>query len=254
MRPDQDGPAGHTDHVTELSDRRPVRRVELRPSAALDRSSWPCTLPAVRQLLRHGLDLPAGVTFLVGENGTGKSTLVEAVAEAAGLNPEGGSRHVRHQTRASESPLGGALQVVRSFGAARWGYFLRAETMHGLYTHLEELGGPGPALHEMSHGESFLEVLSENFTEQGFYVLDEPEAALSFTSCLGLVDLLARLVGVGAQVLCATHSPLLTALPGATILDIDDDGFTPREWDELALVAHWRGYLSDPQRYLRHLL
>jgi predicted ATPase len=235
-----------------LDDTRPVRRVQARPDAQVDPAAWPYDIPAVAQLLCDGLDLPAGVTFLVGENGAGKSTIVEAVAAAAGLNPEGGSPNARHETRATESPLSSALQLVRSAGAARWGYFLRAETMHGLYTYLEGTGDSS-RLHELSHGESFLEVLATRFDQAGFYVLDEPEAALSFTSSLALVDLLARLASGGAQVLCATHSPLLTALPGATILELDDAGYRRTAWEDLAVVGHWRSYLGDPRRYLRHL-
>ena len=118
-------------------DRRlPLRRVERAPAAAVDETGWPGALPAVGQLLRDGLELgPA--TVLVGDNGTGKSTLVEGIAMAYGLNAEGGSTHARHGTRASESPLGSWLRVEREAGASRWGYFLRAETMHGLYTYLE---------------------------------------------------------------------------------------------------------------------
>ena len=236
-----------------LNDVRPIRRIQRRAAAGYDADAWPYHLPPVRRLLADGLDLPAGVTFLVGENGAGKSTIVEAVAAAADLNAEGGSRNARHTTRVSESPLHEALQLVRSPGAPRWAYFLRAETMHGLYTYLEGVGS-GPRLHDMSHGESFLEVLSRHFDEPGFYVLDEPEAALSFTSCLALVELLDRLARAGAQVLCATHSPLLTALPGATILQLDDDGLTPTAWEDLELVGHWRTYLRDPRSYLRHVL
>ena len=240
-----------------LDDVRPIRRVQRRDDASYGPGAWPYHLPAVRQLLEDGLDLPAGVTFLVGENGAGKSTVVEAVAAAAGFNVEGGSRHARHTTRQSESPLHRALQLVRSAGAARWGWFLRAETMHGLYTYLEAVQHPRrpeTPLHELSHGESFLEVLGQHFAEPGFYVLDEPEAALSFTSCLALVEQLHGLARVGAQVLCATHSPLLTALPGATILQLDEDGITPTAWDDLDLVAHWRTYLREPRTYLRHVL
>jgi predicted ATPase len=209
-----------------------------------------------RSCSRPGLDLPAGITFLVGENGSGKSTLVEAVAAAAGLNPEGGSRNARHRTRTSESPLVDALQLVRSAGAGDWSYFLRAETMHGLYTYLEELphDRPTPRLHELSHGESFLEGLDEHFDRPGFYVLDEPEAALSFTSCLALVGTLDRLARAGGQVLCATHSPLLTALPGATVLQLGAHGIEPVVWQDLDLVDHWRRYLGDPRVYLRHVV
>jgi len=238
-------------------DRRPVRRVQRRAEAAYDPQAWPYRLAPVAQLLQTGLDLPAGVTFLVGENGSGNSTLVEAVAAAAGLNPEGGSRNALHRTRASESPLHEVLQLVRSAGAPGWSYFLRAETMHGLYTYLEQLpvGGPRrPPLHELSHGESFLEVLGQHFDRPGFYVMDEPEAALSFTSCLALVGVLDRLAGNGGQVLCATHSPLLTALPGATVLQLGDRGFEQVAWQDLDLVDHWRRYLGDPRAYLRHVL
>jgi predicted ATPase len=145
---------------------------------------------------------------------------------------------------------------VRSAGAPGWSYFLRAETMHGLYTYLEGLGGgrPGPPLHELSHGESFLEVLSQHFDRPGFYVLDEPEAALSFTSCLALVGVLDDLARSGGQVLCATHSPLLTALPGASVLQLSQRGIERVEWHELDLVDHWRRYLADPRAYLRHVV
>src|SRR4051794_13014968 len=140
---------------------QPVRRVAaaegIRPSGR-----WPHTIPAVRQLLTDGLDLSPGVTFLVGENGTGKSTLVEAIAVAFGLSPEGGSTGARLSTRATESPLAADLLLSRGAGAKRAGFFLRAETMHGFYTYLEQNPGPRanePVFHEMSHGESFLSLI-----------------------------------------------------------------------------------------------
>ncbi len=122
-----------------MRDRRPVRRVEEDPAHPADRSTWWAQIPAVRKLLDHGLDLPPGVTFLVGENGSGKSTIVEAFAEVYGLNAEGGSRGASHHTRETESALGTALRVIRTPGRRQWGYFLRAETTHGLYTYLENV-------------------------------------------------------------------------------------------------------------------
>jgi len=210
----------------------------------------------VRQLATDGLELEAGVTFLVGENGSGKSTIVEGVAMAYGFNAEGGSRSARHITRGSESPLHATLEIVRSAGSPRWGFFLRAETMHGFYTYLEENPGRAgdPAFHEMSHGESFLEVLSRRFDAPGFYCLDEPESALSFTGSLALVGLLHELGAAGSQVLCATHSPLLTALPGSTVYELGTHGFARRAWEDLAITVSWQAYLEDPARYLRHVL
>jgi len=241
----------------DLRDRRPVRRIAANEHAPRGAARWPLTVPAVRQVLEEGLDLSPGVSLLVGENGSGKSTLVEGVAMAFGLSPEGGSTQARHGTYASESDLWRWLRLERAPGAPRWGFFLRAETMHGLYTYLADNPNersPDPDFHRLSHGESFLALLRTRFDSPGLYCLDEPEAALSFSAQIALVGTLHELAAGGAQVLCATHSPLLTALPGATILQLDDDGLTATTWEDLELVAHWRAYLRDPRSYLRHVL
>ena len=242
-------------------DQPPVVRVEADPEQRLAPDHWPADIPAVAQVLRDGLTLAKGVTFLVGENGSGKSTLVEGVAMAYGLGSEGGSIGSRHVTRGSESPLSRSLRLRRGLGAGRWGFFLRAETMHGFYTYLEENPGPvpddpvrrEPVFHELSHGESFLAVIRRRFDIPGFYCLDEPEAALSFTSTLSLMRSLFTLAVDGGQVLCATHSPVLAALPGATILEVGDWGLRERPWRDLELVRHWQHFLDTPDAYLRHL-
>ena len=212
------------------------------------------TIPAVRQLLAEGLDLDA-VTILVGENGSGKSTLVEALAMAFGMSPEGGSVLASHVTRSSESPLHEALRLTRGVGGARWGFFLRAESMHSFYTYLEEHpGGDDPRFHEMSHGESFLELLARRFDDPGFYVLDEPEAALSFSGCLALVAVLTEIVrGNRAQAVVATHSPIVAATPGAVVYEVGEWGMRRCDWPDLQLVRNWRSFLDDPNRFLRHL-
>lgn len=241
-------------------DQPPVVEVRADPERPLPRNEWPATIPAVAQLLRDGLTLPPGVTFLVGENGSGKSTLVEGVAMAYGLGREGGSTGSRHGTRDSESALSAGLRLQRGLGAGRWGFFLRAETMHGFYTYLEQNPGSPqdedhrePLFHEMSHGESFLEVLARRFDTPGFYCLDEPEAALSFTSTLSLMSTLLELADRGGQVLCATHSPVLASLPGARLLEVGEWGMRETAWEDLDLVWHWRRFLTTPEAYLRHL-
>jgi predicted ATPase len=236
---------------------RYVRRIALAADAPA--SGYPWEIPAVAAL-RNGLDLPDGVTFLVGENGSGKSTLVEGLALALGFNAEGGTRSLRHRTYESESPLAGHLVVERSPGKPRNGFFLRAETMHGVFTEVETMPFAdlrpygGASLHARSHGESFLQVVRHRFAGQGLYLMDEPEAALSFRSSLGLVAVLHDLAANGSQVVVATHSPLLASVPGATILELGDHGVRRAEWASLDLVDSWRRYLAAPESYLRHLL
>lgn len=235
--------------------RRPVRRVSGDRALPLDRDSWPGTIPAARQIVEEGLDL-GPVTILVGENGAGKSTVVEGIAMAYGLSPEGGSIGARLTSRASESTLHESLSLVRNPGAARWGFFLRAETMHGFYSYLEANPGKSmePVFHEMSHGESFLAVLAHRFDSPGLYVLDEPEAALSFSSTLALVGLLAEIGrSERTQAIVSTHSPLVAATPGADLYEVGDWGLRRVHWEDLELVQHWRRFLEEPAAYLRHL-
>lgn len=240
----------------------PVRRVETRPEASWDEAAWPYRIPAVAALLRDGLDL-GRVTILVGENGSGKSTIVEAIAEAFGFNAEGGSTGARHTTTRTESPLAEQLRLSRGAGGSREGYFFRAETMHGLFSYLTSNARPDSIdhrFHRLSHGESFREILESRTRtgrgaiRPGLYVLDEPESALSFNSTL---EVLATLIDLASepdvQILMATHSPVLSALPGATIIQLDADGFAPTAWEDLGLVINERYFLADPQRFLRHL-
>lgn len=235
---------------------RPVRRVAARPGAVWDARAWPYRVPAVAALLADGLDF-GQATVLVGENGSGKSTILEALAAVYGLNPEGGSTGARFSTAATESPLAEVLQISRGAGSSRGGYFVRAETMHGLFTYL---ASNGPSFHHLSHGESFRAVLEDKTRDArgrvrpGLYLLDEPESALSFSSSLHALATLADLLAdPGVQVVLATHSPILAALPGATILQLSDVGLEPRAWADLDLVVNERYFLADPQRFLRHL-
>lgn len=236
---------------------RPIRRVQAAGDASWDADVWPYTIPAVRTLLTDGLDL-GRVTVLVGENGSGKSTIIEAIATAFGFSPEGGERGHLHRTFASESPLHTQLRLVRGAAAATDGFFLRAETMHGLYTYLAEAGGQ--FLHDRSHGESFLDLIERRFflptgrPRPGLYLLDEPESALSFSSSLAVLGTLHALSQSDqVQIIMATHSPVLSSLPGATILQLDADGLAPAPWEDLALVINERQFLADPGRFFRYL-
>lgn len=226
---------------------------------------WPYTVPAVAEVAEHGLSITHPVTFLVGDNGSGKSTLVEAIAEGFKLDVRGGRAAVATgKPDATTTVLGEVLRLKTTAKGARMlsgprqqkhGFFLRAETAFSM---TENLGGvPGywaDNTAEMSHGESFFAVFRSMFRAPGFYVMDEPESALSFTACLHLVALMNELGESGAQVVCATHSPILASTPGADIIEMDEHGLRRVKWADLELVAHWRRYLENPGAYLRHII
>jgi predicted ATPase len=228
------------------------------------RAQWPFTVPCVDALFRDTLELRRPVTFLVGENGSGKSTLVEAIAEAAGLDARGGRAGRKYGNQRSKTPLGEVMRLGLTREGTkmrlrarnkRKGYFLRAETLFGLAEVVSGLPGYwAEDLSEISHGEGFLTVFRAMFSEPGLYLMDEPEAALSFASCLQLVALMHQLGESGAQVICATHSPILASTPGADILEVGDFGYRRVAWADLVIVDHWRRYLGDPAAYLHHLI
>jgi predicted ATPase len=222
---------------------------------------WPFDLPVVRRLVGGGLRLGAPVTFLVGDNGTGKSTLVEGIAEAYGVDVRGGHAGRRYASSMPKGPLGEALRLTLTrghdgTGRRGKGYFLRSETALGVFEFMVEKGvaGYAPDLMQRSHGESFLQIFADRFDKPGLYLLDEPESGLAFEALLRLTLVIHRLAAVGAQVICATHSPVLTAMPGAELLLLADDGITPVQWQDLELVASWRHFLADPAAFMRHLL
>lgn len=237
-----------------------LRCIQLDPRTGLE--GYPFDLPVVAHLARLGrLDLDPGLTFLVGDNGSGKSTLIEALATAAGFNAEGGSKSFRFATRSSESSLGDHL-VLHWNRRPRTGYFLRAESFYNVATEIERLNRePGPPLlaayggrspHERSHGQSFLDLVNHRFGPQGLYVLDEPEAALSVQGCLALMVRMRELLDQGSQFVVATHSPILLAMPGARILQIESDGMIEQvDYDQAEPVALTRAFVNQPHRFLR---
>ncbi len=223
-------------------------------------------LPVVQYLCKHPrLVLDADVTILVGENGTGKSTLLEAVAVACGFNPEGGSRNFNFSTNATHSKLHKCLRVVRR-AYPKDGYFLRAESLYNVATNIEELDRQpafspplvesygGRSLHHQSHGESFLSLVQNRLGGNGLYLFDEPEAALSPMRQLTLLSEIDRLVKSGSQLLIATHSPILMAYPGACILELSEQGIHRVEYRETEHYRVTREFLENPERMVHYLL
>ncbi len=232
-----------------------LREISLKADSAAQ-AEYPFTIPAVRHLNRLVFD--ANVTFLVGENGTGKSTLLEAIAVALGFNAEGGSRNFNFSTRPSHSPLHRHLRLVRSYQRPRDGFFLRAESFFNVATEIERLdtdNGSGPplidaygtrSLHEQSHGESFFSLVMNRFRGKGLYILDEPEAALSPKRQLAMLRRLRQLVQQDSQFIIATHSPLLMAYPNARILVLDERGYTRTLYEETEHYRIIKTFLDDP--------
>lgn len=219
-----------------------LRAVELAREVP---SGFPFDLPAVAALDRLRL---ASVTLLAGDNGSGKSTIVEAIAQAAGFNPEGGGRNLRFRTHATESELHRHLRL-RWRVQPRWGWFLRAETFFGMASHIArdaELQRGFGDLHGVSHGESFLDLILDRCAPAGFYVMDEPESALSIQGQMVLVRAMHEGIRAGAQFVVATHSPFLLAYPGAALHLLDDEGLREVGFDDLASIALWRRFFADP--------
>jgi len=235
-----------------------IREVVLKRTGIGDVDSYPFSLPAVRAL--ETLRLHPKVTFFVGENGSGKSTLIEGVAVAVGLNAEGGSKNFRFGTRHTESELGNHLAIVRGFEREKDCFFLRAESFYNVATEIENLGLPfedygDKSPHEQSHGESFLALITHRFSGRGFYVLDEPEAALSPQRQLAfLAALHAHVTQKRSQFLIATHSPIIMAYPDAVIYELGTSGIREIAYEETDHYRTTRSFLEDRQRFLRHLL
>lgn len=243
-----------------------IRSVRLLPERVDDPSAYPFSIPAVRAL-EEETELHSKVTFLVGENGSGKSTIIEALAVAAGFNPEGGSKNFQFSTRSSESGLHRALRLVRGVKRPRDGFFLRAESYFNVGTEIERLdeepmSGPpilpaygNVSIHEQSHGESFLRLVQERFFGHGVYVLDEPESALSPQRQLTFLSLLHDLVARRAsQFIIATHSPIVMSYPDARILRLGPDGIAEVEYEATEHYRVTRDFLENPARFFKHLL
>lgn len=248
-----------------LGDGAYVRTVELKRAEVESFDIYPFCIPAIRNLSR--LDLHPNVTFFVGDNGTGKSTLLEAIAVNAGFNAEGGSRNFRFATRESHSQLYEALRMAKGIERPKDGYFLRAESFFNVASEIDRLdtdpegGGPrlvdsygGRSLHEQSHGESFLSLLTRRFGGNGLYLLDEPEAALSPSKQLSVLSVIHQLVQRDSQFVIVTHSPILMAYPHATIYLFSQEEIRAVRYEDTEHYTVTLDFLTRYESMLRILL
>ena len=241
-----------------------LNAVRLNRDEVDDFTVYPFAIPAIRELER--LVFHPAVTFFVGENGSGKSTLLEALAVRCGFNAEGGSRNFNFQTRSSHSELYRFLTLERPGKRSSDGYFLRAESFYNLATEIENLDqgfglgqpiGPsygGEGLHEQSHGQSFFSLMKNRLHGDGFYLFDEPEAALSPQRQMSALTLIDDLVQRDSQLVIATHSPILLAYPHATIYEFGESGIRSVKYTETEHYQVTRDFLNRHEKMLSILL
>lgn len=240
-----------------------VKRVELKRNEVPSFSTYPFALDAIRTL--DLLHLRKPVTFIVGENGTGKSTLLEGIAVACGFNPEGGTKNFNFATASTHSELYHYLRIGRGVKRERDGFFLRAESYYNVASEIDLMdreGGFGPSikdsyggksLHEQSHGESFFATFIHRFRGQGLYLMDEPEAALSPLRQMSLLVRMRELVNNQSQFIIATHSPILMSYPDADIYLLNEDGVNITRLEDTDHYVITKSFLNDRERMLQEL-
>lgn len=242
-----------------------LRSVRLEPTIQ-ESDDYFAALPAVEGLLhRGGLPFNQPVTFLVGENGTGKSTLLEAIAVSWGFNPEGGTINFNFATSETHSGLYQHLRLSKDRVKPKDGFFLRAESFYNVASEIERMDretmmGPrladsygGRSLHAQSHGESFMALVLNRFGGRGLYILDEPEAALSPSRQMALLAAIHALVEKDSQFIISTHSPILMAYSKADIYVLDENGITQTPYAETGHYTITRQFLNNPGRMMRYL-
>jgi len=253
---------------SKLSDNKGhfLTEVKLDERRQIDFDAFPFCLPVVKHL--KTLEFHPKVTYLVGENGTGKSTLLEAIAIAAGFNAEGGSKNFNFSTRRTHSVLDEYIMLGRSADREKTGYFLRAESFYNVASEIDRMdedpdsGGPplrfsygGKSLHEQSHGEAFLSLVQHRFGANGLYILDEPEAALSPARQMSVLLKIYELAEHNnCQFIIATHSPILMAYPGALLYSLSVEGIDAMEWRDTEHYKLTKSFLDRPDVFLHHLL
>ncbi len=213
--------------------------------------NYPFSIPAVKNF--NKLKLTSPVTFFIGENGIGKSTFIEAIAINLGLPKEGGTQNFIYETKDTTSSLSEYLKIITK-NKPKTKFFLRAESFYNFSTEVERLvkedkfhslfKSYGGNLHECSHGEAFLKLVQNRFTENGIYILDEPEAALSIQRQLSLLCLIDELVKKGSQFIISTHSPILISYRNSKILDLNDN-FKEVSYKDTEIYKLYKMYLDN---------
>jgi predicted ATPase len=240
-----------------------IRSVSLKKELISSYNHFPFNLPVVQNF--QELYFHPNVTYIVGENGMGKSTLLEGIAIAFGFNPEGGTLNFNFSNYDSHSNLDQYLRLAKGVYKAKDHFFFRAETFYNLATNIENLdnepmSGPriidsfgGKSLHQQSHGESFFSAFIERFQGNGIYILDEPEAALSPLRQMSMLARINDLVNQGSQFIISTHSPIIMAYPNAKIIQLTEEGMSESRLEDTNHYLIMKQFFEDKDRLLHHL-
>ncbi|WP_429092759.1 AAA family ATPase [Aeromonas veronii] len=233
-----------------------LRSLKFKNVDAINWHVYPFSIPSVANL--EGIEFHSEVTFFVGENGAGKSTVLEAIALALGFSPEGGTKNFSLQTAQTTSDLFKFIRPLRSYKRPKDGYFLRAESFYNVATYMDEvdyLGGYGnKSLHHQSHGESFMALLLNKLKGNGLYLFDEPEAALSPMRQLTALATIHQLAQENSQFIIATHSPILLSYPHAKIIEFSAAGIQNVLYEETEHYRITKDFLNNYQRRIQQLL
>lgn len=228
-----------------------LQSVLLKDQQSQQSDTYPFNIAAVRDI--ESIDFHPNVTFFVGENGSGKSTILEAIAIAMGFNPEGGSKNAIFETAQTTSTLHSHIRISRGLPKPKSGYFLRAESFFNVATYLDELGS-FTSFHGCSHGEAFMTLLTETFSGDGIYLLDEPEAALSPQRQLAAICAIHKLVSQTSQFIIVTHSPILLAYPHAKIVSFSETGLKEINYEDTEHFNITRNFLNNHDRQINLLI
>lgn len=221
----------------------------------IEPNSYIRTIESLRDVEK--IEFQSPVSLFVGENGTGKSTLLEAITVAHGFNPEGGTKNYVFSTYDSHSELCDAIRIAKGYRKEKWGYFLRAESFYNVATQEEkyaDIAHPSMQYHKKSHGESFLDLAQDNIKSNGLYLLDEPEAALSPQRQLTLLTQIYKCANDGAQFIIATHSPILLGIPNAQIFCFDNGKIHTCTYEETDSYKITEMFINNRKSLLQKLL
>lgn len=240
-----------------------IKSLNLKSENILSYESFPFNFPVIRNFTE--LFFHPNVTYIVGENGMGKSTLLEGIAIKFGFNPEGGTLNFNFSNYDSHSILEQYLLLAKGVYKAKDNFFFRAETFYNLATNIEELDqAPSPApkiidsfggesLHKQSHGESFFTAFTNRFQGNGLYILDEPEAALSPLRQMSMLSRIHELVNEGSQFIISTHSPIIMAYPSSKIIQLSEEGMNETTLEKTNHFNIMKQFFEDKDRLLHHL-